>query len=181
MFHYRSLLRVTMQAKFRRPCAFGLRCLRKDCGFGHYDRIRAIEDEPLEWRMEIARLFDDELVKPKKLTLVRTADRKGVCCKFGLLCYERECKYRHPYDTNYDIDEDCRIEFKKILEKFLKAYLKQQKEAKANFEAELKKEIEERRDAKRVDWNDLDDDGTEPVKMEPLTGTFSRVKLLSDS
>lgn len=154
-------------------CAFGVRCANPKCGYRHWERIYQT-DAPVKLRTKIAKLFEREVVTANKLRLFKTVDCRSTCCKYSLLCYERECKYRHAYNTYYELEENCRIDFKKLLEKFLKAWNKEENKDLSDTEfeiwlddwlakmdvqlvqAKLKKEIEEYRNGKQcVDWNDL--------------------------
>ena len=150
-------------------CAFGIACVNHKCGYIHWQRIDK-GDEDVHMRMKFA-LLRKKVIEMDPLRLIPTSDTKERCCRFSLLCFERECPYRHPFNINKDFEVNYRINLKNIIQKFLKAWNKVENKnlTHAEFEtwldewfkqliqATLKKEIEEYRDGKQVDWNDLDD------------------------
>ncbi len=133
-------------------CAFGMRCYNPNCGYMHYNRLTQL-NATLQDRCDTATFFD-EVMTPDKLRLVNTSNQRGKCCKYSYLCYERLCEYRHPYNREYDLSVDCRIEFKRLLEKRIKERIKSEKQTFKNI---LDQEIKDMREGKtaRVDWNDL--------------------------
>lgn len=134
-------------------CAFGLRCYNPKCGYIHYNRLTQLNAK-IDERMDTANFFDEEMTQDK-LRLVNTSNQRGKCCRYSYLCYERECGYRHPYNREYDLGVDCRIEFKRLLEKRIKQRMRSEK--KQTLKDTLEREINEMREGRltKVDWNDM--------------------------
>lgn len=148
---------------------FGLRCVNPRCGYKHWDCVNGTEAS-FDLRKKIARLFEKTVVSARKLELFNSTCR--TCCRFSLLCYERDCTYSHHFSKTCELGEDCRIKFKKVLQKFLKTWKKGwfSNLSDAEFETRLDEWIETTKQqmvriyldsykkGEKSDWFDIADD-----------------------